>query len=247
MKTDSSLTEVKINLINIITRVNEANEIIPLIKDGLDIIGTTSTAFELVRNVYLYSKKRQFESYTTGLFFGTHPDGLKSTLNSEDLNEYFSNPANLEHMSQIIDASLHSRSVKCSAILGYYTGGLLSRKILLEYKDTIIVNALRIMNDRDLKNFIALYKFVKSRPDLMKEHDKEQLRTHDIQEDLASLNIPIFDLELTIEKLKSVQAIGYDIGGYGLTGNAWGTFKFNINSDYLFELVSKFENLNNFP
>jgi hypothetical protein len=100
------------------------------------------------------------------------------------------------------------------------------------------------MNDRDLKNFIALYKFVKSSPDLMEKHDKEQLRTYDIRDDLASLNIPIFNLELTIEKLKSVQAIGYDNGGFSRMGNAWGTFKYNVNSDYLFEVITKFEGNN---
>ena len=234
-------------MINLVTSVYGAKEIAPLIIDGIGGVGTTSTVYESIRSVYLYLKKRQFNGYLTGLFDGIHGNESISTLDPEDLNDYFNDPENLEHMSQIIDASIHSHSVKCSTILGYYAGGLLSRRILLEYKDTIVVNALRIMNDRDLKNFIALYRFVKSRPDLMAQHDKEQLRTHDMHEDLASLNIPIFDLELTIEKLKNVQAIGYDIGGYGLAGFAWGTFKFNMNSDYLFELVSKFDEINSFP
>jgi hypothetical protein len=182
-----------------------------------------------------------------GLFSGLHNENADISLNSKELNEHFSDPENLNHMSQIIDASLYSHSLNCSAILGYYAGGLLSNKNLLEYRDTIVVNALRIMNDRDLKNFFTLYKFIKSRPYLMEEHDKNQLRTYDIKEDLVSLNIPIFDLELTIEKLKSVQLIGYDMGGFDGVGNAWGAFKYNANSDYLFEIVSKFEGSIIFP
>lgn len=237
---DTSLTEVKNNVINFITRITEANQITPLIKEGMEIIGTASTAFELVRNVYLYSKRRQFDAFVTGLFDGTHNKEANPTLNLKELNEYFNNPVNLEHMSQIIDSSLHSQSIKCSAILGYYAGGLLSRKVHLEYRDTIVVNALRCMNDRDLVNFIRLYQFVQTRPDLLEKQNKLQLRTHDIQTDLASLNISIFELELTIEKLKGVQGIGYDVGGWDNVGNAWGAFKFNENSDYLFGIVRKF-------
>ena len=240
---DTSLTEVKDSIINFIAQATETKQIAPLIKDGLDIVGTTSTAFEVVRNVSLYLKLRKSDALWKGLYNGVHNKEPATALNSKELGEFFNDPANLEHISQIIDASLNSQSIKCSEILGYYAGGLLSQKIDLKYRDSIIVNALKVMNDRDLFNFIQLYRFVKSRPDLLDTHNKSQLRTYDIQKDLASLNIPLFELELTIEKLKSVQAIGYAIGGWGSAGNAWGTFKFNENSDYLFELASKFLDL----
>jgi len=234
---------MKNNVIALVTQINDVKELNNLLKDASDFAGTLSTTFELGKNVYLFYKRKNFEAFTIELFKKLHSNESDANIDSEQLNKYFNNSTNLEHMSQIIDTSLHSHSIKCSAILGHYAGGLLSQRILLEYKDTIVVNALKIMNDRDLNNFIKLFKFVKSRPDLMEKHNKQQLRTHDIQTDLAELNIPIFELELTIEKLKSVQGIGYDIGGWGSVGNAWGTFKFNENSDYLFKLISKFEDI----
>jgi hypothetical protein len=48
---DSSLEEVKSNLVDIISRVNDAKEIAPLIKDGMDISGTASTTFELKETI----------------------------------------------------------------------------------------------------------------------------------------------------------------------------------------------------
>jgi hypothetical protein len=240
---DTSLDKVKTNIINLIVRVNEAEQLSPLIKDGLDIIGSSSTLFELAKEVYQYSKRRQFDEFVKAMSNKIHTDPTHPPLNAEELNKFFNNPDNLEHMSQIIDTCLHSQSIKCSSILGYYAGELLTQKNQFEYKDTIVVNALRIMNDRDLINFIKLYKFVQTRPDLLEEQKESQSRTCDIQKDLLSLDIPIFELELTIEKLKGVQAIGYDAGGYDRVGYAWGTFKFNENTVYLFGLVSKFNQL----
>ncbi|MEH6949634.1 hypothetical protein V7068_21855, partial [Bacillus sp. JJ634] len=95
--------------------------------------------------------------------------------------------------------------------------------------DMVILNALKIMNNKDLDYFCLLYEHFSNK----EVPEYTSLRVHDLKEEFNSLAVPIFECENTIEKLKGVQVIGYDAGGLGGVGNAWGSFKFNENSHYL--------------
>ncbi|MDD3622314.1 MAG: hypothetical protein PHQ81_07900 [Methanofollis sp.] len=84
------------------------------------------------------------------------------------------------------------------------------------------------MYDDDLHNFIKLYELVGG---------GHAFRIHELSDRIESLGIKESEIELTIEKLKSVQAVGYDIGGLGGLGNAWGAGIFNKSSEYLYSIV----------
>lgn len=240
---DTSIIEIKNDVVALVTQVADAKELNSLIKDTSDLIGTVSTTYEMMKHIYLFYERKKFEAFIIELYKKFHSRELEEGFDSKKLNEYFSNPINIEHMSQIIDSSLHSQAIKCSAILGSYAGGILLNQKKIEYRDKVVLNALKVMNDNDLINFIKLYQFVKSHPSLRVDHLREEFRTIELQKEIESLHIEHFELELTIEKLKGVQAIGYGVGGFGNVGNAWGVFILNINSDYLYEIVVKFVDL----
>jgi hypothetical protein len=137
----------------------------------------------------------------------------------------------LEYIAEIIDSSIKAKSSRCSAIMGYYAGVILKELREIQYKDMVLLNALNVMNNKDLDYFCLLYERFSDR--------EGRLRVYDMQDEFNSLGVPVFELENTIEKLKAVQVIGYDVGGLGGVGNAWGSFKFNENSHYLYEILTK--------
>lgn len=149
------------------------------------------------------------------------------------LGSYLKKDKNIEFIQETINSAINAKSIRCSGILGYYSGIIISKSKELEYKDYAIINALRIMIDKDLSNFVKLYDYI-----VTHQMTDEMIRTYDINNELEShLQVNIFELEQTIEKLKNIQLFSFSIGGYGDSGNSWGTFKVNDNTTYLYEII----------
>lgn len=118
------------------------------------------------------------------------------------LKTYMEKEKNFEFISNIIDAGVNSKSKLCSGILGFLAGKVLNEYIEFNYVDLTIIEALKIMNDIDIGNFISLYEGVKYN-DKINEYGFELIGLT-IRKNYYS----DFDyLYLTIEKLKSVQVI----------------------------------------
>lgn len=175
------------------------------------------------------AKKLKFKS-----FLKKYGEAIQKEEVSEDyfilLESYLQKRENFELVAEIIDSSIESKSTKCSALLGYYSAQILINLIDVEYKNLVIINALRIMVDKDLVHFIAIFKQFRS-------SENKKFRVHNMKEDFIKMGFPIFELENTIEKLKNIQVYGYDVGGIGNTGNAWAAFEFNQNTDHLWEVI----------
>ena len=115
--------------------------------------------------------------------------------------------------------------------MGYYAGLLLKNSQAINYQDTVVLNALKIMTKNDLENFLILYRAFSTTGGIIRVHDKEK--------EFLALGVPIFEMENTMEKMKNVQVFGYDIGGFGGVGNAWGAIKFNDNTHYFYKILLK--------
>lgn len=150
------------------------------------------------------------------------------------LNSYLQREANLEHIADIISSSVETKSSICSAILGYYAGLTLNDSSIICYKDMVILNALKIMNNSDINNFLLVFERFNET-----NRSVNSQRVHDLKEEFEGFGVSVFELENTIEKLKSIQVIGYDVGGLGGVGFAWGSFKFNENTQYLYDVIKK--------
>jgi hypothetical protein len=198
--------------------------------DLLDEVGILSGPVKFVIKIIDYGKQKKFKVFIKNLYT-EYSYGNCEDKDMEKLNEYLKRPKNLNFIVETIDSAVNSKSINCSSLLAIFAGKILKQRDNIEYKDFVIINALRIMLDDDLQNFKKLY-------ELLHNGEVEGFRTSDMKEELESNNFKIFELEQTIEKLKSVQVLGYDIGGAGNVGNAWGAFVFNDNSHLLYSIVN---------
>lgn len=57
---------------------------------------------------------------------------------------------NLEFTAELIESSIHTKSSKCSAILGYFAAIIRTETKELEYKDYVVMNVLKTMIDKDV-------------------------------------------------------------------------------------------------
>ncbi|MGG6362656.1 hypothetical protein ACQ5SI_26275 [Peribacillus frigoritolerans] len=202
-------------------------------KDFTDTLGDIKTPLTPLLSVTSLAKRLKFKSFLKN-FAAIVDEDCVTDAHIEKLERYLRREINLTYIAEIIDSSIESKSHKSSAIMGYYAGTILKELREIQYKDMIVLNALKLMNNKDLENFILLYEKFFNEVEMLRS-----LRVHDSRDKFENLGVPVFELENTIEKLKGVLILGYDVGGLNNVGNAWGTFKFNENSFYLYELITK--------
>ena len=147
------------------------------------------------------------------------------------MREYLNNEKTLIYISDLIASSVQSQSADCSGVMGYYASLLLKNSQVINYQDMVVLNALKIMTKKDLENFLKLYGAFSNSEGIIRVIDKEN--------EFQEFGVPIFEMENTMEKMKNVQVFGYDIGGIGGVGNAWGAFKFNDNTRYFYDILMK--------
>ncbi|MBQ0139986.1 MAG: hypothetical protein KBT36_11850 [Kurthia sp.] len=145
--------------------------------------------------------------------------------------KYLNDEKTLIYISDLIASSVQSQSADCSGVMGYYAGSLLKNSQAINYQDMVVLNALKIMTKNDLENFLKLYGVFSNSDGIIRVFNKER--------EFQEFGVPIFEMENTMEKMKNVQVFGYDIGGIGGVGNAWGAFKVNDNTHYFYNILMK--------
>ena len=224
---------------NFVTVTFQSKDSAQLIKDLLSDVKDLSIAINFCGKIYMRYTQYKFKTYLT-VFYDVVQHGKKDeSLTNEKLEDFLKNENNIQFIAQSIENVFNTQSVECIKILAFFTGGIISHQHTIEYRDRIILAALKIMTDTDLNNFMVLYPYVKSHPELFKNPDYKELRIYDMKPGISKLNINPIELECTIEKLKSVQVVVCSIGGFGNLGNCWGAFVFNEYSDYLYEIAIK--------
>ncbi|MFL0198691.1 hypothetical protein ACJDU8_24505 [Clostridium sp. WILCCON 0269] len=208
--------------------------------EEIKILGEVSTIAKLGFSIYKSVSQRKYKAFLIKYANTVNNKEIKENI-IKKLGSYLKKNKNIEFIQETIDSAINAKSIRCAGILGCYSGIIISKSKELEYKDYAIINALRIMIDKDLSNFVKLYDYI-----VANKMADEIIRTYDINNELEShLQVNIFELEQTIEKLKNIQLFSFSIGGYGDSGNSWGTFKVNDNTTYLYEIIrnSNIENI----
>lgn len=232
-KEEINLTNLRGDLVELIKVVSDGPEEIEkflslIIEYGGDNFGP----LKIFQSLVTFASKFKFERFLKGLA-QTYSKGEIEEKHLEKLEDFLRKDINYVYISDTIQNAVKSKSLKCSMVLGCYAGEILLDYKDIEYKDTVILNALSICNDFDIDNFLKLYEYYS-----LKDQQKKCFRTFDDADISSILNVDIFSLENTIEKLKSVQVIGYDIGGIGNVGNAWGAFCFNKNTEIFYKVLT---------
>ena len=158
------------------------------------------------------------------------------------LSNYLSDRKNVLYLSELIENSFASRSLKCTSILGYIAGKQILNNEEIDNSDEVLIYSLTQINDFDLeiiemlKNKESIYK------PIGREFEKEvEYRIRDILKEMPDINFehPIPRILLSIEKLKREQILNYSSGGIGSYGNSNGSFIFGEISERLLKYISK--------
>lgn len=198
-----------------------------------DYTGTLSDVISPVRALvgfYSLAKRMKFKRFLKAYANAINSE-IRPTELTPRLQKYLTTDKNIEFVVETIESAMNAKSVKCSGILGFFAGCIIRGSKDVEYKDFIVINALANLIDEDLDYFAKLYQHIPS------EKRYKNYRVCDMLEELRSLGLDRFHLELTLEKLKNNHIVGFDAGGLGNVGNAWGAFRFNENTDYFYNLL----------
>ena len=216
-----------------VDQINDAvdNALSP-IKDYTDTLGDVVAPIRALIGFHNQARRMKLKGFLKQYAERIRSDNPSDMLVPK-LEKYLSKLKNLEFIAQTIDQALAAKSVRCSCILGFFAGDILSNSIDSSYRDFLLINGLANLIDEDIANFVTLYELLSYRERV------EGLRIYDMRERLDLIKVDSFQFELTVEKLKAALLLGWDVGGYGNVGNAWGGFIFNENSDYLYSLIKK--------
>lgn len=223
-----------IELTKIINQVQKIDDEIDRILDGYkdytetfsDLIGPVKS----IISIFNFAKKMKFKKFIKGFAMAINKNQIDDSYFVK-LERYLNNEKNVSFIAETIDSAIEAKSQKSAVILGFYAGIILNLSKNLEYKDMVLINALRIMFDNDIDIFLCIYDRFKDRA------FEGEIRVHDTKQEFIQIPYEILEMENTIEKLKGVQAFSYDVGGMGNVGNAWGAFKFNDVTTYIYDAI----------
>lgn len=141
----------------IVEKIADIDDIIDQLMEPLaDYTDTVGELIEPIKGILAirsFAKRMRFKSFLINYSreFETFDE---STIMK--LQKYLHDKKNLEFISDTIDYSISTRSQISSAILGSFSGKILSQCKIITYNDYAIINALRQIIDDDLIYFVEM-------------------------------------------------------------------------------------------
>jgi hypothetical protein len=206
------------NLINIskklIDNIDNIDDLIDSyfepIKDYTDTAQDIFTPIKAIHSLYTFNKKRKFKNFLKAYAVSLNEYNLNNFDNTEKLKRYLKIERNFNFLNDIIENAINAKSVFGSMILGYYAGQILAQNQNIGFKELIILEGLKELNDFELSCFVRIYNVA----DLSKTVSITQLK------EIQGLK---FFCQLTIEKLIQLRFIDKDpkiyLGGSNKTIN----------------------------
>lgn len=188
------------------------------IKDLTETASDIFAPIKAIHSLYTLNKKRKFKSFLKGYAESLDRNRLTNLNDLESLKKYLKNESNFNFLSDTIENAVNSKSVYGSILLGYYAGQILSNGKRINYKDLIIIEGIKELNDIELSCFVRIY----NKSDLSKLVHLQQL----------NLGAFEFSSKLTLEKLIQLRFVEKDYNTY-LGGNK----NHNFNSTEIAEEV----------
>lgn len=202
-----------------------------------DVKDLTDTASDLLKPIQgfkkLYDRVRIIKFRR---FLRAYASQLENSFDSPDdltskMAIYLGSEKNLSFVYETIDSALNTKSVICSGILGYLAGQILSRQLEPNMYDIIYINALRNLNDFELKSTIEIL-------DNTKDWSQNQTVSTNTY---FSKNVESY--EYTVQRLKGLlivrETIGGTAGSISLGQSFWGTYKLNKISEGFLKLIKE--------
>ncbi|WP_298119428.1 hypothetical protein [Flavobacterium sp.] len=165
------------------------------VKDLTETAGDIFSPIKAIHSLYTFNKKRKFKKFLKSYALNLDPESF-DLKNTERLKAYLKDEKNYNFLNTVIENAINSKSVFGSIILGHYAAEILSNEKIITFKELLIVEGLRELNDYELSSFIKIY----SVADLSKMVYFKQL----------NLKGSKFFSKLTIEKLIQLRWIEKD-------------------------------------
>lgn len=156
------------------------------INDYTDTVKDIFTPIKAIHSLYTLNKKRKFKNFLKAYAESLNDYNLNILENTERLKDYLKVERNFNFLNDLIENAINAKSVYGSMILGYYAGQILAENEQIGFKELIIIEGLKELNDFELSSLFTIY----SRADLSTKVNYSEL----------NLSNNLFH-ELTIEKL----------------------------------------------
>lgn len=230
------------DLINVSKRIVENVENLDDIIDSYfepikDLTDTASDIFapvKAIHSLYTFNKKIKFKKFLKAYAKSLNENGFSSFDDVEKLKKYLKDEKNFNFLSDTIENAINSKSVFGSVLLGYYAGQILSQCERINYKDLIIIEGLKDLNDIELSCFTRIY----NKADLSK------------MVIFNELNLGTFEFfsKLTIEKLIQLRFITRDHTVYSGSNESYNFISTDVAEDvfFLIEAIGLTDELLNF-
>jgi hypothetical protein len=188
---------------NLIKNINNLDDLVDSyfepIKDLTDTAEDIFSPIKAIHSLYTLNKKRKFKNFLKSYAINLDPSSF-DLKNTERLKSYLKDEKNFNFLNNVIESAVNSKSIFGSIILGHYAACILTKEKVLTFKELLIVDGLRELNDYELSSFIKIYDVA----DLSKMVYFEQLK----------INGSKFFCELTIDKLIQMRWIEKDHNTY---------------------------------
>jgi hypothetical protein len=209
---------------NIIDNIEKLDDIIDSyfepVKDLTDTASDIFAPVKAVNALYTFNKKRKFKKFLKSYALGLNEYGSNALSDAEKLKTYLKEEKNFNFLTDTIENAINSKSVFGSMILGYYAGQILSEAKAVNYKDLIIIEGIKELNDIELSCFVRIY----NRADLSKMVSFEELKLGGYE----------FFSKLAIEKLIQLRFIIKDHNVYHGSSMSYNFTSTDIAEDVFF-------------
>lgn len=169
------------------------------VKDITETAGDIFSPIKAIHSLYTLNKKRKFKNFLKSYAKGLNQDTF-DLKNIARLKQYLSDEKNFNFLNSIIENAISSKSEFGATILGHYAAQILSSEQIITFKELLIIEGLRELNDYEISCFVKIYDIA----DLSKKVYFNSL-------DLKSSE---FFCKLTIEKLFQLRWIKKDSTTY---------------------------------
>lgn len=183
----------------------------PIINDSIEILGDASTIYKFLKGANDIRIKRQLISFLKEF----NPNDIPTEKQINKLILYANNEKKAQFISDTLAKILLSKSTKSCSIMGFLLNNLIENKETLSHKHIICADALVSLFDHDIDNFNFICKYMNNEiPEQKSRKNKSKYISYynnDFRKLLVTNNIDNDSMQLTIEKLSSIQILFKEI------------------------------------
>lgn len=213
----------------LIDTISNTEQIEQIVDIGSDILNVSLPGFKLALNITNKIKVQKFKLFLIGIHKSCTNQKVNGRTFKDKLLQLSSKSIYRDFLTSAYESAINAKSLKNTAMLGFFLAKTTLNKIDLNLESFIICNALKELSDLEVEIFQKIYehKIVE------KEGDYIDINKVKIDE------LDIETLELVIEIFKTVRIVSRGIGSFEFSEQAR-LCRFNKISESFYLLTKNF-------